>query len=142
VKKQRCRARRVVHTWTHPDGSLSKLSTGSRRRHSIHSASSSSHILSCANPTTEDGNTQRSEQSPPIRRRASGNPRGKTGRTLKKLTTWASSSGRWRPRKAARASIHSRVRAAAARRSRRHCGGEEAGTEPELCWAVLGLGMT
>jgi hypothetical protein len=31
---------------------------------------------------------------------------------LKKLTTWASSSGRWRPRKSATASIHSRVRAA------------------------------
>jgi hypothetical protein len=33
-------------------------------------------------------------------------------RTLKKLTTWASRSGRWRPRKVARACIHSRVRSA------------------------------
>jgi len=91
-------------------------------------------------------------------------------RTLKKLTTWASRSGRWRRRKAARASIHSRVRSAVSHEyappplagvaaiarggdrrwekaeptSKVRSGqASESGYFPEQsCWAVLGLWKT
>lgn len=121
---------------------MSKLSTGSRRRHSIQSASTISHSLSCSGriqnqtPRTRQRDARTPQQqngggrdprdhkheNPKLtsKRRYGHYSQSRFGRvrererwggewTLKKLTTWASRSGRWRPRKEAMASIHSRV---------------------------------